>query len=249
MLGVPTVTHNAEVKQGFDETQPLRQRYQCKQVAGLVELKARFDEQNNVVWARELESSGVHVVYGLMGLKTHTKVVLAMRQEGDSIRRYVHIGTGNYNPKTAKVYTDLGLLSCREDLGADLTDLVSENIRVISIVGRYLEHSRIFHFYNNGQKEVFIGSADWMARNLDRRVEAVTPVEDADVAKELKEILDILLRDNRHSWELQSDGCYVQRSPGDDVERCGDILPTLMLTHTERASHRLLLSHRTLDEL
>ncbi|MBV8882414.1 MAG: polyphosphate kinase 1 [Chroococcidiopsidaceae cyanobacterium CP_BM_RX_35] len=274
-----------------------------KQVAVLVELKARFDEESNVGWARQLESSGVHVVYGLMGLKTHTKVVLVVRQEGNSIRRYVHIGTGNYNSKTAKLYTDLGLLSCRDDLGADLTDLfnyltglskqksyrkllvapvtlrermvalirreiehcqnggsgrivakmnslvdpqimrtlyeasqagvqidlivrgmcclrpgikgVSENIRVISIIGRYLEHSRIFHFHNHGQEEVFIGSADWMSRNLDRRVEAVTPVEDPDIAKELKELLDIFLADNRQAWELQSDGSYIQRRPTD----------------------------------
>ena len=274
-----------------------------KQVAVLIEIKARFDEESNINWARELEEVGVHVVYGVMGLKTHTKVVLVVRQEGDRLHRYVHIGTGNYNPKTAKLYTDLGLLSCRDELGADLTDLfnyltgfsrqksyrkllvapvtlrdrmvglirreiehcqndnpghivakmnalidpqmiktlyeasqagvqidlvvrgmcclrpglkgVSDNIRVISIVGRYLEHSRIFHFHNNGQEEVFIGSADWMPRNLDRRVEAVTPVEDPDCAKKLKEILEILLADNRQAWELQSDGSYIQRRPTD----------------------------------
>ncbi len=234
-----------------------------KQVAALVELKARFDEENNIGWAQKLEKSGVHVAYGLIGLKTHSKIVLVVRQEGEYIRRYVHIGTGNYNSKTAKLYTDLGLLSCREDLGADLTDLfnyltgyswqhsyrkllvspvttrnritamiqreieqcqqgnsghimakmnslvdalliqklyeasqagvkidlivrgicclrpgvtgISDNIRVISIVGRFLEHARIFHFHNNGEEEVYIGSADWMPRNLDRRVEAVTP--------------------------------------------------------------------------
>jgi len=274
-----------------------------KQVAVLVELKARFDEENNVVWARKLESSSVHVVYGLIGLKTHTKVVLVVRQESDSIHRYFHIGTGNYNSKTAKLYTDLGMLSCRDDLGADLSDLfnyltgfskqkayrkllvapvtlrdrmvvlirreienckngnsgriiakmnslvdpqiimtlyeasqagvqidlivrgicclrpgikrVSDNIRVISIIGRYLEHSRIFHFHNNGQEEVYIGSADWMARNLDRRVEAVTPIEDPDLAKQLKAMLDIFLTDNRQAWDLQSDGRYVQRRPSD----------------------------------
>lgn len=275
-----------------------------KQVAALVELKARFDEENNISWARQLENVGVHVVYGIVGLKTHTKVVLVVRQEGDRIRRYVHIGTGNYNPKTAKLYTDLGLLSCREELGADLTDLfnyltglskqksyrrllvapvtlrdrmvalirreiehcqngnagritakmnslvdpqiivtlyeasqagvqidlivrgicclrpgikgVSENIRVISIVGRYLEHSRIFYFHNHGQEEVFIGSADWMSRNLDRRVEAVTPVEDPNIAPELISLLGIMLTDNRHAWELQSDGSYIQRHPSKD---------------------------------
>ena len=275
-----------------------------KQVAALVELKARFDEESNINWARQLEEAGVHVVYGLVGLKTHTKIVLIVRQEGEDIRRYVHIGTGNYNPKTAKLYTDLGLFSCRDELGADLTDLfnyltgyseqhsyrkllvspismrdrmiamirreieqcnkgkkgqviakmnslvdlkiitalyeasqagvevdliirgtcclrpgipgVSENIRVISIIGRYLEHSRIFYFHNGGKAEVYIGSADWMPRNLDRRVEAVTPIEDADIAKYLKELLDLMLSDNRQAWELQADGQYVQRHPAPD---------------------------------
>ncbi|ACB51520.1 polyphosphate kinase [Crocosphaera subtropica ATCC 51142] len=272
-----------------------------KQVAALVELKARFDEENNIIWARRLEQSGVHVVYGLVGLKTHTKIILIVRQEAKQIRRYVHIGTGNYNPKTAKLYTDLGLFSCREKLGADLTDLfnfltgysrqksyrkllvapvnmrdrmvsminreaehcrnggsgrivakmnslvdsqiietlykasqagvkidlivrgicclkpgiegVSDNIHVISIVGRFLEHSRIFYFHNGGQEEIYIGSADWMTRNLSRRVEAVTPVEDAKIAQELQEILGVMLSDNRHAWELQSDGSYIQRQP------------------------------------
>ncbi|MCA1992885.1 MAG: polyphosphate kinase 1, partial [Coleofasciculus sp. S288] len=272
-----------------------------KQVAALVEIKARFDEQSNINWANELEKAGVHVVYGVVGLKTHTKIVLVVRQEGEALRCYVHIGTGNYNPKTAKLYTDLGLLSCRDELGADLTDLfnyltgfskqksyrkllvapvtlrdrlvalirreikhcqndhpgriiakmnalidpqlirtlyeasqagvqidlivrgmcclrpgiegVSDNIRVISIIGRYLEHSRIFHFHNKGQEEVFIGSADWMPRNLDRRVEAVTPVEDPDSATQLKEILSILLADNRQAWQLQPDGSYIQPRP------------------------------------
>jgi polyphosphate kinase len=272
-----------------------------KQVVALVELKARFDEENNINWARKLENTGVHVVYGLVGLKTHTKIVLVVRQEDKKIRRYVHIGTGNYNPKTAKLYTDFGLLSCREDLGSDLTDLfnfltgysrqkayrkllvspltmrdrmigmihreiehckngstgrivakmnalvdptiiqtlyeasqagvkidliirgicclrpqiegVSENIRVISIIGRFLEHSRIFYFHNDGKEEVYIGSADWMPRNLDRRVEAVTPIEDQIITKELEEILGIMLADNRQAWELQSDGSYIQRKP------------------------------------
>ncbi|MBW4622493.1 MAG: polyphosphate kinase 1 [Cyanosarcina radialis HA8281-LM2] len=272
-----------------------------KQVAVLVELKARFDEENNINWARKLEQAGVHVVYGLVGLKTHTKVVLVVRREENCIRRYVHIGTGNYNPKTARIYTDLGLFSCREDLGADLTDLfnyltgysrqrayrklliapvnmrdrfislirreiencqrgatgrivakmnalvdtqiintlyeasqagvqidlilrgicclrpgvegLSENIRVISIVGRFLEHSRIYYFYNNSQEEVYIGSADWMNRNLDRRVEAITPIEDKAIAKDLQEILGVMLSDNRQAWDLQPDGRYIQRCP------------------------------------
>ncbi|MCT7956388.1 polyphosphate kinase 1 [Laspinema palackyanum] len=270
-----------------------------KQVAALVELKARFDEENNISWARKLEKVGVHVVYGLVGLKTHTKVGMVVRREADGIRRYAHIGTGNYNPKTARLYTDLGLITCREDIGADLTDLfnyltgysrqrsyrsllvapvnmrermtalvqreidnakqgkagrivlkmnalvdpkmiiklyeasragvqidlivrgicclrpgvanVSENIRVLSIVGRFLEHSRIFYFYNGGAEEVYIGSADWMPRNLNRRVEAITPVEDPDLAKDLQEILGIMLADNRQAWELQPDGSYLQR--------------------------------------
>lgn len=272
-----------------------------KQVAVLMELKARFDEENNIYWARRLERAGVHVVYGVAGLKTHSKIVMVVRREADRIRRYVHIGTGNYNPKTARIYTDLGLFSCREDLGADLTDLfnyltgysrqqsyrkvlvapvnlrdrtialirreiehcqngsagrivakmnaiidpqiiatlyeasragvqidliirgmcclrpgvkeVSENIRVISIVGRFLEHSRIFYFHNDGQEEIYIGSADWMPRNLDRRVEAITIVEDTEIAKDLQEILGVMLADNRGAWDLQPDGRYIQRRP------------------------------------
>ncbi|MGB3534303.1 MAG: polyphosphate kinase 1 [Microcoleaceae cyanobacterium] len=276
-----------------------------KQVAALVELKARFDEENNIQWARKLEARSVHVVYGLAGLKTHTKIVMVVRQEAGKIRRYVHIGTGNYNPKTAKLYTDFGLLTCREDLGADLTDLfnfltgysrqksyrkllvapvnirerfldlinreiehakngetgrivakmnalvdseiiaklyeasqvgvsidliirgicclrpgvegVSENIKVISIVGRFLEHSRVFYFYNCGEEEVYIGSADWMPRNLNRRIEAITPVEDSRLAKDLQEILGIMLSDNRQAWDLQPDGQYIQRHPANNA--------------------------------
>ncbi|HEY9645863.1 MAG TPA: polyphosphate kinase 1 [Chroococcidiopsis sp.] len=277
-----------------------------KQVAVLVELKARFDEENNINWARKLEKVGVHVVYGLVGLKTHTKILLVVRREDNRIRRYVHIGTGNYNPKTARLYTDLGLFSCREDLGADLTDLfnyltgysrqhvyrrllvapvnlrdrmialirreiehrktgthgrivakmnalvdsaiiaalyeasqagvqidliirgicclrpgipgVSDNIRVISIIGRFLEHSRVFYFHNGGDEEIYIGSADWMPRNLDRRVEAVTLVEDGAIAKDLQEILGIMLADNRQAWDLQTDGHYIQRHPSNGMD-------------------------------
>ncbi|MBD0333869.1 MAG: polyphosphate kinase 1 [Cyanobacteria bacterium Co-bin13] len=272
-----------------------------KQVVALVELKARFDEENNIVWAKQLENAGVHVVYGLVGLKTHTKTTLVVRLERDEIRRYVHIGTGNYNPKTSRLYTDLGLFSCREDVGADLSDLfnfltgyslqrayrkllvapltlrdrmvaliqreidhaqaggtgkiiakmnslvdgkiirllyeasqagvqidlivrgtcclrpglpgVSENIRVTSVIGRFLEHSRIFYFHNDGQEEVYIGSADWMTRNLDRRVEAVVPIEDLKLKDDLKTILEISLQDNRQAWELQPDGQFIQRQP------------------------------------
>lgn len=274
-----------------------------KQVAVLMELKARFDEENNISWARKLESGGIHVVYGMVGLKTHTKIALVVRREEGRIRRYVHIGTGNYNSKTARLYTDLGLLSCRDALGADLTDLfnyltgysrqqayrkllvapvnlrdrmvalieretdhcrlgqpsrivakmnalvdpqiiralyeasragveidlivrgicclrpgvenVSDNIRVISIVGRFLEHSRIFYFQNGGAEEVYIGSADWMTRNLDRRVEAVVPIEDEAIAKDLQELLGIMLADNRQAWDLQPDGRYIQRRPAE----------------------------------
>ncbi len=278
-----------------------------KQVAVLVELKARFDEENNINWARKLEQAGVHVVYGLVGLKTHTKILMAVRREDGCIRRYVHIGTGNYNPKTAGLYTDVGLLSCREDLGSDLTDLfnyltgysrqvsyrnllvapvnmrdrflalirreaefcrlqtensnstcgrivakmnalvdpqiivalyeasqagvkidliirgicclrpgvegVSENIKVISIIGRFLEHSRMFYFFNGGNEEVYIGSADWMQRNLTRRVEAIVQVEDPTIAMELQEILGVMLADNRQAWDLQPGGHYSQRRP------------------------------------
>ncbi|QDL07785.1 polyphosphate kinase 1 [Brasilonema octagenarum UFV-E1] len=276
-----------------------------KQVSVLVELKARFDEENNIYWAKRLERVGIHVVYGLVGLKTHSKIVMVVRREQDRIARYVHIGTGNYNHKTARLYTDLGLFSCNEELGADVTDVfnfltgysrqksyrkvlvapvtmrdrflsliqreienihngltgrivakmnslvdpqiichlyeasragvqidlivrgicclrpglkdISENIRVISIVGRFLEHSRIFYFHNNGQEEIYIGSADWMRRNLDRRVEVITPILDADIAKDLQEILGIMLADNRQAWELQPDGSYIQRRPGEEV--------------------------------
>jgi polyphosphate kinase len=272
-----------------------------KQVSVLIELKARFDEQNNINLARKLEQAGVHVVYGLVGLKTHTKVVLVVRREDEKIRRYVHIGTGNYNAKTSKIYTDVGLFSCRPELGADLTDLfnyltgysqqksyrkllvspvntresfdrlidreiehvrsgktgrivvkmnalvdpktiehlyrasqagvsidliirgmcclrpgipdVSENIRVISIIGRFLEHSRIYYFQNGGDAKVFIGSADWMKRNLDRRVEVITPIEDPEISSDLQEILGIMLSDNRQAWDMQADGRYKQRRP------------------------------------
>ncbi len=274
-----------------------------KQVAVLVELKARFDEANNILWAKKLENAGVHVVYGLKNLKTHTKTALVVRQEGDRLIRYVHIGTGNYNPKTARFYSDLGIFSCNDNLGADLTDLfnyltgysrqkeyrkllvapvnmrekflqliqreiehqkqgypsyiiakmnslvdpeiinalyeasqvgvnidliirgiccirpkvkgMSERIRVISVIGRFLEHSRIFYFSNGGAEQVYIGSADWMPRNLDARVEVITPVEDASLTRELKQILEIVLADNRQAWDLQADGTYVQRVPKD----------------------------------
>ena len=269
-----------------------------KQVMALVELKARFDEDNNIQWAKQLEQAGVHVVYGVIGLKTHTKIALIIRKEKNRLRTYFHIGTGNYNSKTSKTYTDFGLLSCQPELGQDLIELfnyltgfakqqsyrkllvapvtlrsgieklikreinyaknglpakiiakmnslvdpeiikllyiasqegvkieliirgmcclypqkkgLSENIKVTSIIGRFLEHSRIFWFNNDGDAEVFIGSADWMRRNLDRRVEAVTPIEDNKIKKEIKHLLDCYLEENKDSWNMQSDGSYAK---------------------------------------
>ncbi|MBX7118945.1 MAG: polyphosphate kinase 1 [Gemmatimonadaceae bacterium] len=285
-----------------------------KQVAVLVELQARFDEINNIAWARTLESFGVHVVYGLPGLKTHTKTALVVRKEHDGIRRYVHIGTGNYNTRTARIYTDIGLLTCDEAIGADISDLfnsltgysrraeyrrllvapvnlrarvlglidretahamagrpgriiakmnalvdpeciealyrassagvevdlvvrgicclrpgvqgLSDRIRVRSIIGRFLEHSRIWMFGNDGQPEYFFGSADWMPRNFDRRVEVVTPVANPHFQERLQQVLDVCLEDNRQAWTLQPDGSYVQVQPG---------------PAGERATHRILL--------
>lgn len=280
-----------------------------KQVVVLVELKARFDEENNILWARQLEHVGVHVVYGLVGLKTHTKISLVVRREGAAIRRYCHIGTGNYNPKTARLYTDLGLFTCDEEIGADLTDLFnyltgfsrqqkyrkllvaphnlrhqmfeliqqeiehvaqgrtghiilkmnslidskliaalysasqagvkieliirgicslkpgktgfSDNIRVISIIGQFLEHDRIFYFDNCNNPKVFIGSADWRPRNLDRRVEAVVPVEEPENTAYMRDLLNIFLQDNRQAWELSADGDYQQKTPSPEEKECG----------------------------
>ena len=266
-----------------------------KQVAVLIELQARFDEENNIIWAQRLEDVGVHVSYGVAGLKTHAKVCQVVRREGDSMRRYVHFGTGNYNPKTARLYTDFGLLSDNPDLGADLTDLfnvltgfaspvgyrklivaprgmrerfiemirreirhreagrparifakmnalvdpdiiaalyeasragvtidlivrgicclrgVSGNIRVLSIIGRFLEHSRAFYFSNDGAEDVYIGSADWMPRNLDRRIECVLPIENPAHRQTIRNVLDLMWTDNRQAWELKPDGTYEQR--------------------------------------
>jgi len=267
-----------------------------KQVVVLVEIKARFDEEANIVWARKLERAGAHVVYGLVGLKTHSKTSLVVRREGSGLRRYVHIGTGNYNPKTARLYVDLGLLTCRPEIGADVTDLfnvltglsrqhsfrrllvaphslrsrflelvareveharvgheariilklnaivdvaviealyeaaragvrielivrgacslqpgvpgLSESVRVRSIVGEFLEHSRIWGFANGGDAEWYIGSADLMDRNLDRRVEAVVPVEDLEARNRLAGIVEVLLADDRRSWQLLADGTW-----------------------------------------
>jgi polyphosphate kinase len=286
-----------------------------KQVAVLIELQARFDEENNIIWAQRLEDVGVHVSYGVAGLKTHAKIMLVVRREGDTMRRYLHIGTGNYNPKTARLYSDFGLLSANPALGADLTDLfnvltgfaspagyrrlivaprgmrerfiglirreiahrqegapariiakmnalvdpdiiaalyeasgagvpidlivrgicclrpglagISDSIRVISVVGRFLEHSRAFYFLNGGEDEVYIGSADWMPRNLDRRIEAVTPIDNPEDRQALRDLLLLMWEDNRQAWELRSDGTYVQRRPSPP--------------EAERGTHRMLM--------
>jgi polyphosphate kinase len=278
-----------------------------KQVVVLIELQARFDEANNITFARTLESFGVHVAYGLGGLKTHTKTTLVVRREGDGIKRYAHIGSGNYNSKTARIYTDIGLFTCNPSIGADLSDLfnaltgfsrqrlyrklivapgdmrqrflelieretehaeagrggriiakmnalvdvemiealyhasqagvevdlivrgicclkpgvpgVSDRIRVISIVGRFLEHSRVFFFQNGTEPEYYFGSADWMPRNFDRRVEAVAPIDESAAQARLKSLLETCLADNRQAWDLHRDGSYVQRMPGGAPER------------------------------
>jgi polyphosphate kinase len=278
-----------------------------KQVAVIIELQARFDETNNISFARAMESVGIHVAYGLPGLKTHAKTILVVRRDADGIRRYVHIGTGNYNTKTARLYTDMGLFSCNPDLGADLSDLfnsltgvsrqrfyrrlavapvtlrarilelidretalaragkggriiakmnalvdpeiiaalyrasqagvtvdlivrgicclvpglagVSDNIRVISIIGRFLEHSRIFFFANAGHPEYYIGSADWMPRNFDRRVEVIAPIEDPALHRGIEAVLATCLGDNRQAWELCADGQYRRRQPEGEAVR------------------------------
>ncbi|MBQ0001534.1 MAG: RNA degradosome polyphosphate kinase [Clostridiales bacterium] len=270
-----------------------------KQVSVLVELKARFDEEHNIVWAKMLEEAGCHVIYGLVGLKTHSKITLVVRREETGIRRYVHLATGNYNDSTAKLYTDCGVLTCDERIGEDATAVfnmlsgysepkrwnkllvapiwmknrflkliereaehakkgqpahivakmnslcdpvimsalyyasscgvkiellvrgicclkvgipgVSENIQVRSIVGDFLEHARIFYFLNGGAEEIYLGSADWMPRNLDRRVEIVFPVEDEDIKAELMHILDLEFKDNVKAHLLQADGTYTKQ--------------------------------------
>ncbi len=278
-----------------------------KQVAVLVELQARFDEANNITWARTLEDYGVHVAYGLPGLKTHAKTTLVVRRDPDGIRRYVHVGTGNYNSKTARLYTDLGLFTASRSIGADVTDLfnaltgfsrqrlyrkilvapanmrqrfvdmiqreadlaragksgriiakmnsivdeqiiealydasragveidlivrgicclrpgvkgASDNIRVMSVIGRFLEHSRLFYFANDTEPEYYIGSADWMTRNFDRRVEAIVPVDDVLLHEKLHSLLTTSLEDNREAWDLAADGTYRQRMTGHEPVR------------------------------
>jgi len=275
-----------------------------KQVAAMVELKARFDEENNLRWVRRLEEEGIHVAYGTIGLKTHTKTSLVVREEGDTVRQYAHVGTGNYHSETAKTYEDLGVLTADPGIGHDLVKLfnfftghamhdsyrkllvapenmrarfrdliraeaerardseearivakmnrledphiirelyeasmagvdidliirdicrlrpgvegASENITIRSIVGRFLEHSRVFYFRDGGAEQFYLGSADWMTRNLDNRVEAVTPVEDSALQDRLRALLRLNLQDNRRAWEMQPDGNYTQLRPGEE---------------------------------
>lgn len=292
-----------------------------KQVSVLVELKARFDEENNIVWAKMLEKAGCHVIYGLVGLKTHSKITLVVRMEEEGIRRYVHLGTGNYNDATAKLYTDIGLLTCSQSIGEDATAVfnmlsgyseplhwnrlslapiwlrekflylinrerenakagkpakiiakmnslcdreicdalydaagagvkielivrgicclrtgipkVSENITVRSIVGTFLEHSRIYYFYNDGKEEVYCSSADWMPRNLDRRVEILFPIDHDSLKTRILEMLRILLSDNVKAQIMQPDGTYER------IDRRGKVLLCAQNYFTEEAKSYL----------
>lgn len=294
-----------------------------KQVVALVELKARFDEQRNIVWAQKLEDAGVHVVYGILGLKTHTKTTLVVRQEADGeMMSYVHIGTGNYHSQTSNLYTDLGLLSCNQKIAGEVAEVfnyltgsslktdyseilvapinmkstfmnkireeianakagkkariiakmnsledevitellyeastagvnitlivrgfcslkpgikgLSENIEVISLIGRFLEHSRVFYF-SAGQDEpvkgdFLIGSADWMHRNLHNRVELIAPILDNKLKEKLWEFIDIILKDNRQAWILQPDGSYIQKMPAEGEEETGTQARLMQMT-------------------
>jgi polyphosphate kinase len=284
-----------------------------KQVAVVVELKARFDEAANIRWASQLEEVGIHVNYGVVGLKTHSKTIQVLRTDYDGLRRYVHIGTGNYHAGTARRYSDVGLLTCDPAIGEDITELfnylttglkpsrhyhkiltapkhmkkaflgriereiekhstdhpghirfkcnaledvditkalyrasqagvkveliirdscrlrpgiagLSENITVISVLGRFLEHARIYHFQNGGDEEYFIGSADLMTRNLESRVEVLTPIEDRTLQDELDNVFEVQLNDKPNTWDMQSDGTYVKRSTDGDLEDCQRLL-------------------------
>jgi polyphosphate kinase len=300
-----------------------------KQVTVLVELMARFDEENNINWAKKLEQRGVHVIYGIYGLKTHSKITLVVRKEKNKIRRYLHLGTGNYNDQTAKVYTDMGIFTSRENFGADasvffnmvsgfatsvnthvlsvapfnlrqkfyqlideeiknskdgkkakinakmnsLVDMemieklyeasqagvqiklvvrgictlvpgvkgLSENITVKSIVGEFLEHSRIYIFHNGGNKKVFLSSADWMSRNLNRRVELMFPVEDQTIANRIIKIMSLYLKDNVKSWYLNETGEYIKgdQNASDKIIHAQEILKTLDYIDSEEFSHNL----------
>jgi len=295
-----------------------------KQVAVVVELKARFDEQRNVQVATTLETAGVHVVYGLLGLKTHTKIAMVVREESDGPRTYCHIGTGNYNARTAQTYVDLGFFTCDSQITGDVIDLfhyltgrslkrdyhkllvapvnmrerfilkirreveharagrearivakmnalqdakiidelyaasqagvkielfvrgfcclrpgvagMSENIRVISVLGRFLEHSRIYYFHNGGDEEFYIGSADWMYRNLEWRVEAVTPIETPSLRERLREILEIMRVHAEHSWQLGADGVWMPRAAEDGTRVTGDAQAALMALASKKTA-------------
>jgi polyphosphate kinase len=292
-----------------------------KQAVCMVELKARFDERANIGWARALEESGVHVVYGLPNMKTHAKCILIVRREGDGVRHYVHVGTGNYHPKTARLYTDFGLLTCDDEIGADVADMfnqltgfarpgearrvlvapahmregildeiertivakqqgrsariamkmnalvdkrciqalyrasqagvdvdlnirgicclrpgvegVSETIRVHSVVGRFLEHSRIYAFERNGEQTIYIGSADLMPRNLDTRVELVAPVREEALRSELLDTLERSMADDTNAWTLEPDGSWPRREPSPANPR--NLHKELMARHATRA--------------
>lgn len=281
-----------------------------KQVTVVVELKARFDEATNIILAERMEEAGIHVTYGVIGLKTHCKVIMVVRQDYSGLRRYVHLGTGNYHADTARIYSDVGMLTCDDTIGQDVTELfnflttgfmakrkyskiipaprylkkalkskiereiaiqksqggghiqfkmnaledgdivkalyrasmagvkidlivrdtcrlrpgisgLSDNIRVVSIVGRFLEHARIYYFRNGGAEEYFLSSADAMKRNLEARVEVLCPVEQPQLTKELRIILDTQLADQRSAWDMQSDGSYIQRMPGEHTNGLG----------------------------
>jgi polyphosphate kinase len=296
-----------------------------KQVAVVVELKARFDEEANIQFASRLEEFGIHVTYGVVGLKTHAKVILVVRQDYNGLRRYAHIGTGNYHAGTARIYSDFGLLTCDEELGQDLTELfnylttgyrpkrnyrkllpaptllkralltkiereiaahspespgliqlkmnaledvditkalyqasqagvkvdlivrdtcrlrpgipgLSESIRVVSIVGRFLEHARVYYFRNGGNEEYFIGSADCMKRNLESRVEVVAPVESPSLRKDLRTFLDLQLGSEQDAWEMQSDGSYSFRPAASGQPRCHQALIELAEKRHREAS-------------
>jgi len=299
-----------------------------KQAVCMVELKARFDEEANIHWAKSLEEAGVHVVYGIPGLKTHVKAILVVRREGERVREYVHIGTGNYHPKTARLYTDFGLFTADPDVGADVAEMfnfltgygrpavyrkvlvspttmrdriveeieatvaaheageparialkmnslvdagciralyaastagvrvdlnvrgicclrpgvpgVSENIRVVSIVGRFLEHSRVYAFERGGETRVLMGSADLMPRNLDSRVELVAPVEDPELRAEMLDVLERCFADNANSWELDSDGRWSRQAAPEGARR--SVQEELRERHASRAAEQLATS-------
>ncbi|MFP4368951.1 MAG: polyphosphate kinase 1 [Candidatus Kapaibacterium sp.] len=299
-----------------------------KFVTAFVELKARFDEEKNIIWAKELENAGVHVVYGVIGLKTHCKIAIVVRSENERLRTYLHLSTGNYNQATSRLYTDIGFFTANEKFGRDATNLfnfltghsypkdwnhfivapltlrqsilamikreaekhtkdnpgliiakmnslahrevipalyeasmkgveirllvrgisclkpgvpkVSENIRIKSVIGRFLEHSRIFYFKNGGDEEYYLSSADWMSRNLHKRVELMFPVIEKNARKKISEILDIYWRDNTKSWQLESSGEYIKLTPAEGEEAINAQDYFLIKTKEQRESNILM---------